>query len=779
MDEFPKALLTAVGSRYRFERLLGEGGMGRVYVAQDLKHDRRVAIKTIQPDFTSDSARERFGREIKVTARLQHPHILPLLDSGVVGDLLYYVMPFVEGESLRERLDREKQLPIADALQIAREVADALECAHEQDIVHRDVKPANVLLSGGHVLVMDFGIARAASKTSGVTLTGTGMSIGTPLYMSPEQATDASAADARSDIYSLGCVLYEMLAGQPPFTGPTVESIIRQHLSIDPPTVTNYRPSVPADLLPIFDRTLAKAPADRFRRAGELSEALAAAGRVTTGAAAPAPGRGLNPLLAVLIYLVGGWAALQIVDRLSEAAGLPEWVMPFALVLLMIGLPVIGVTAIIQWKSARGSPRAVGAARAGAITPRPGRRGRSGTVGVPAASSSARLFTWRNAIAGGVLALALWGLVAISWLVWFQNRGQSGPQSSTADTGAGVTDPVAVVSGGEPQSAGATAGGEGPTGADPTTAGGPIAAGDPTDAAADPGRPLPEPAPPPARGGAPDAGAAATARARDRAETALTAAEGAGARALGSAVLARADSLWNQAVQAEAEGRHGDAARTFEVARVAFGDAERTARATWTARLDSARRSVDSLRQRADRAAAPFADAERLHTDATRLEADREYASALATLERAGRTYERALPAVELPPAAGDPTPAEGDPRPTEPEPPQRTPEERIRAVMDRLERAFESEDLAAVQSVWVNLTSRQVEEFRDFFADSRDLDYEYGIVPGSIQTTGDAIDFTVRIRWNFDLAGDSLRRDLSQTYRLIESAAGDVLRSR
>jgi serine/threonine protein kinase len=215
-------LAGALADRYRIERELGQGGMATVYLAQDLKHDRKVALKVLKPELAAVLGAERFLAEIKTTANLQHPHILPLHDSGTVDGTVFYVMPFVQGESLRDRLTREKQLPIADAVRLGGEVAGALDYAHRQGIIHRDIKPENILLHDGRALVADFGIALAASRTEGGTrMTETGMSLGTPHYMSPEQAMGERTLDARSDIYALGCVVYEMVSGEPPHSGPT------------------------------------------------------------------------------------------------------------------------------------------------------------------------------------------------------------------------------------------------------------------------------------------------------------------------------------------------------------------------------------------------------------------------------------------------------------------------------------------------------------------------------------------------------------------------------
>ncbi len=271
----PEALCAALASRYEVERELGQGGMATVYLARDLKHRRQVAIKVVRPDVAAALGSERFLREIDTAASLTHPHILPLHDSGEAGGFLYFVMPFVEGESLRAKLDREKRLPVDEALQIAREVADALGHAHGHGIVHRDIKPANILLESGHAVVADFGIARAASAAAGESLTETGMTLGTPAYMSPEQAAGSTSLDGRSDLYALGCVLFEMLAGQPPFTGPTAESLVHQHRSVQPRPVTDTRPSVPGWVAAALQRALAKAPADRFLTGAQFAEALA------------------------------------------------------------------------------------------------------------------------------------------------------------------------------------------------------------------------------------------------------------------------------------------------------------------------------------------------------------------------------------------------------------------------------------------------------------------------------------------------------------------------
>ena len=259
--------------------------MATVYLAQDLKHHRPVALKVLKPELSAALGPERFLREIEIAAQLAHPHILPLYDSGEAGGFLYYVMPYVEGESLRDRLNREKQLPLDDALQIAREVADGLSYAHAHGVIHRDIKPENILLAAGHAVVADFGIARAIVAAGGERVTATGVAIGTPQYMSPEQAAGSRDLDGRSDLYGLGCVLYEMLAGQPPFTGPTVESVIHQHLAVEPPHITSIRPAVPAFVAAALQRALAKTPADRFNPVALFAEALGS--RAAAGVAPP------------------------------------------------------------------------------------------------------------------------------------------------------------------------------------------------------------------------------------------------------------------------------------------------------------------------------------------------------------------------------------------------------------------------------------------------------------------------------------------------------------
>ena len=312
-------LRLVLADRYAVQRELGRGGMATVFLAQDLRHDRKVAIKVLRPELSASLGADRFLREIKLAAQLQHPHILALYDSGSADGLLYYVMPFVEGESLRDKLDREKQLGVEDGIRLICEAANALGYAHDRGVIHRDIKPANILLSGGHALVADFGIAKAFSEAGPEKLTETGVTVGTPHYMSPEQAMGGTV-DARSDVYSLGCVLYELLSGTPPFTGPSAMAILARHSLEAVPSIQIVRPTVPDEVEAITMRALAKTPADRFRSMQELSEALREADysrvtRRTASGALPtveAPfGRGAVPLhRRAWVYAAAGAALL-------------------------------------------------------------------------------------------------------------------------------------------------------------------------------------------------------------------------------------------------------------------------------------------------------------------------------------------------------------------------------------------------------------------------------------------------------------------------------------
>lgn len=275
IDRFTEAL----GSRYAVEREIATGGTATVYLANDVRYQRRVAVKVFRPEIAEALGHERFVREIAVVAKLNHPHIVPLLDSGEVEELMYYVMPAVEGESLRERLSREGQLPVDDALQIARDVAVAVDYAHTRNIVHRDIKPENILLTAGAAVVADFGIAKMLNHSSGGnSLTKAGIAVGTVAYMSPEQAA-AGPVDGRSDVYALGCVLFEMLAGRPPFTGKTTRAVVAAHFTEPVPNLSSIRPEVATSMQLAIAKALAKGPDDRFPTASAFIDEVQAARR--------------------------------------------------------------------------------------------------------------------------------------------------------------------------------------------------------------------------------------------------------------------------------------------------------------------------------------------------------------------------------------------------------------------------------------------------------------------------------------------------------------------
>ncbi|MES2123829.1 MAG: protein kinase [Gemmatimonadota bacterium] len=391
-------LTRALAPLYRVERVLGEGGMATVYLAEDPKHRRRVAVKVMRPELAETLGTERFLREVEISAQLSHPHILPVFDSGSSEGFLFYVMPLVEGESLPARMKRERQLPVATALGIAREVAEALAFAHERGIVHRDVKPANILMSAGHALVADFGIARAISG-DGKALTQTGLAIGTPQYMSPEQAMGASDVDGRVDIYALGCVLYEMIAGEPPFTGPTAQAVIARSLTETARPLTATREGLAPRVAAVVSKALAKSPADRYQTAGEMVEALRAAeDQVRDGSREVAS---VGPAPTGKAWLVFGVMALLVLTGFVVTAvrrGLPAWVLGLAGVLIGGGALALALTF-----------RAEARRRAH----QPSRRFDA-------------LLTWRNAALGGVAALAIWAMTATMLAVTPAGGGGSG-----------------------------------------------------------------------------------------------------------------------------------------------------------------------------------------------------------------------------------------------------------------------------------------------------------------------------------------------------------------
>ncbi len=338
-----------LSGRYRIEREIGAGAMATVYLARDLTHDRDVAVQILRADLAESVGRERFLREIHLAAKLAHPHILPLFDSGDSDGALYYVMPNVQGHSLRDRLIADRQLPVADAVRIASEIAAALDHAHRQGIVHRDIKPENIMLQDGHALVADFGIGKALSDVAGDALTQVGMSVGTPAYMSPEQAVGESI-DGRSDIYSLGCVLYEMLVGEPPFTGPTAQSVIAKRFVQTPADVTALRDAVSRPLARIVHQALARTPMDRFETAADLRDAL----RASMSTSTPVQGRAPAQSIAVLPF--ENLSADKGSDYLGE--GISEEIIN---VLTQIdGLRVAARTSAFSFKGTRGDLRTIG-----------------------------------------------------------------------------------------------------------------------------------------------------------------------------------------------------------------------------------------------------------------------------------------------------------------------------------------------------------------------------------------------------------------------------------
>jgi serine/threonine-protein kinase len=341
MPELLGRLQSALADRYRLDREAGAGGMATVYLAEDVRHDRRVALKVLRPELAAVIGAERFLAEIKLTANLQHPHILPLFESGEADGYLFYVMPFVEGETLRDRINREKQLPVAEAVRITTEVASALDYAHRHGVVHRDIKPENILLHDGQALVADFGIALAASKAGGSRMTETGMSLGTPHYMSPEQAMGEREITARSDVYALGAVLYEMLTGEPPFTGHTAQAVVARVLTESPRPLGVQRHTIPRHVEAAVLTALEKLPADRFATAAEFADALrdrtyssAAAIEAAPAPAAAAPvarGRMRRPVVPVLLGLLAVAMAIAVWGWLRPAPAIP--VTQFALAL--------------------------------------------------------------------------------------------------------------------------------------------------------------------------------------------------------------------------------------------------------------------------------------------------------------------------------------------------------------------------------------------------------------------------------------------------------------
>ncbi len=363
-------LANALAGRYAIERELAQGGMATVYLARDVRLGRRVAIKVLREDLAAAVGTERFLEEIRVTASLQHPHILPLFDSGSAGDLLWYVMPFVEGETLRSRLTRDGRLPVDVAIQLVREMADALEYAHRHGVVHRDIKPENVLLQSGHARVADFGIALALEHAGGERLTRTGLTLGTPQYMAPEQAAGERALDARTDVYALGAVLHEMLAGEPPFAAETRQEVLRRMMHDPPPTLATRRTDVPPFVDDIVQRALAKRPDDRFSSAAAFATALATPPNATEAsqpplgpgpsALSPAPNRrtvsARAALYGALVALFLGVVGALVLTRsalLDRIAGLPAAVRPTPDVRAEPGWPAASVPLVVVDRAGR------------------------------------------------------------------------------------------------------------------------------------------------------------------------------------------------------------------------------------------------------------------------------------------------------------------------------------------------------------------------------------------------------------------------------------------
>jgi len=408
LTDLLRDLQAAVGDAYRLEEELGGGGMSRVFLAEEVRLGRKVVIKVLPPEMTAGVSIDRFEREIQVAAKLQHPHIVPLLTAGSHGDLLYYVMPFIEGQSLRAKLAREGELPIGEVARILRDVADALAYAHKQDVVHRDIKPDNVLLADGHALVTDFGIAKAVSdSTGGTSLTSMGVALGTPAYMSPEQAAANPHVDHRADIYSLGALAYEMLCGRPPFDGSNPQAVLAAHVTQAPEACTTHRASVPAALNELVMRCLAKLPADRFQTAEELKQqfelmATPSGGMTPTGTqpvkAVMAETRlRLNrPARVAVLYGTAAVAVLLVAYALMILLGLPGWVLPASAGLLAIGLPIVMLTSRAERR--RATTQLTGAAPPG---------------GTPL---NHRL-NWRSSVAGGGLAFGALGVAVTGYML--------------------------------------------------------------------------------------------------------------------------------------------------------------------------------------------------------------------------------------------------------------------------------------------------------------------------------------------------------------------------
>jgi tetratricopeptide (TPR) repeat protein len=406
MSELVERLQAALGDTYRIERELGGGGMSHVFLARETALGRSVVVKVLPPEMAATVNIERFRREIQLAASLQHPHIVPVLAAGQSGDLLYYTMPLVEGESLRAKLAREGEMPVSDAIRVLRDVVDALAYAHARGVVHRDIKPDNVLISGQHAVVTDFGVAKAMSASSGSSsLTSLGVALGTPAYMAPEQAAADPNVDHRADLYAVGAMAYEMLCGRPPFSGMSPQQVLAAHVTLPPAPLSGQRTSVSPALNALVMRCLEKKPADRVQTAAEMLTQLQAmatpsGGMAPTGATsaftsgAEAALRRAHPMRVAILFALASIAVLAVVFVLRQRLGLPDWVFPGAVLLLAIGLPIMLMT------GRKERERVMAAA--------------TGTYRVPDAGMSKHL-TWRKAILGGGLAFGSLAAIVIGY----------------------------------------------------------------------------------------------------------------------------------------------------------------------------------------------------------------------------------------------------------------------------------------------------------------------------------------------------------------------------
>ncbi len=408
LTDFQRQVQDAIGPSYRILSELGGGGMSRVFLAEEVQVERKVVVKVLPPETSAAVSVERFEREIRMAARLQHPHIVPFLTTGGKGDLLFYIMPFIEGESLRAKLAREGELPIPEAVRILRDVADALAMAHKQGIVHRDIKPDNILLSGRHALVTDFGVAKAVEKSSGSgKLTSLGVALGTPAYMSPEQATADPHTDHRADLYALGIVAYEMICGRQPFDAGSAQAIIAAHVTQQPQPMERFRGNVPPALAGLIMRCLEKKPADRPQTAEEMVqilETMATSGATTPGGMTPAgtapypataaPGTTDHghPVRVAALFGAAAAAVLAVAWWLTISVGLPAWIVPGVGVLLALGFPIMLATGLAERRRSRSRAQLT-------HTPRP----ESGVRG---------LLTWKRALLGGGIAFGALAILA-------------------------------------------------------------------------------------------------------------------------------------------------------------------------------------------------------------------------------------------------------------------------------------------------------------------------------------------------------------------------------